>query len=248
MVYDRAFCQIKTFCDKGAERKVREEEKRILRHRQHGGHTSGGGGSFVLAVQPRSVFQRAFDLVTEPIFFTPKVRPPPPTTPPANTSLLALPAPAGCPSTSSAAAPPSTPRPTLQAKRANSGCAARVGRVGGGGATSTEERVMIFVRQENEEIFTPLHVVPPTVLGIVRAVSAKYQIDCVDIRYLFRRNARGIVARVDDDMVRFYCNGDVFIMKVLATEETSSGQVFYDIILAEVAPLAASVGAPASKE
>ena len=95
---------------------------------------------------------------------------------------------------------------------------------------------MIFVRQENEEIFTPLHVVPPTVLGIVRAVSAKYQIDCVDIRYLFRRNTRGIVARVDDDMVRYYCNGDVFLMKVLATEETSSGHVFYDIILAEVGP------------
>ena len=29
MVSDRAFCQIKTFCDKGAERKAREEERRL---------------------------------------------------------------------------------------------------------------------------------------------------------------------------------------------------------------------------
>ncbi len=30
-VVDRAFLQIKTFCDKGAERKAREEEKRLIR-------------------------------------------------------------------------------------------------------------------------------------------------------------------------------------------------------------------------
>ena len=261
MVNDRAFCQIKTFCDKGAERKAREEEKRLSRQQLSGG--------FALSVQPRSVFQRAFDLVTEPIFFTPKARPLPAVTPPsaltmpaapapASSGQLALPAPSDCSSPSASApaaaaarssAPPSA-APSA-AKRANN-ASARVGRGsrgGGGGAAAAassagEDRVMIFVRQENEEIFTPLHVVPPTVLGIVRAISAKYQIDCVDIRYLFRRNARGIVARVDDDMVRYYCNGDVFLMKVLATEETASGQVFYDIILAEVALQASTSAAP----
>ena len=263
MVSDRAFCQIKTFCDKGAERKAREEERRLSRQQLSAG--------FALSVQPRSVFQHAFDLVTEPIFFTPKARPLPPMTPPSllaapsatvSSDQLALPAPGDCSSPSAATAAatgaatvrlsaPSTAGPSAAKRVGNPAARASRGiRGGAGGSSPGEERVMIFVRQENEEIFTPLHVVPPTVLGIVRAISAKYQIDCVDIRYLFRRNARGIVARVDDDMVRFYCNGDVFIMKVLATEETSSGQVFYDIILAEVAPLAASanVGAPASKE
>ena len=251
MVNDRAFCQIKTFCDKGAERKAREEEKRLSRQ-----HLSSG---FSASVQPRSVFQRAFDLVTEPIFFTPKARPLPAMTPPSaltmpaapaltNSGQLALPAPSDCPSPSasaarSSAAPSAAPS---AAKRSNIASArvARGSRGGGSVPPSSEDRVMIFVRQENEEIFTPLHVVPPTVLGIVRAISAKYQIDCVDIRYLFRRNARGIVARVDDDMVRYYCNGDVFLMKVLATEETASGQVFYDIILAEVALQASTSAAP----
>lgn len=34
------------------------------------------------------------------------------------------------------------------------------------------ERVMIYVRQENELAFTPLHLVPPTSLGLLDAVSS----------------------------------------------------------------------------
>ena len=32
---------------------------------------------------------------------------------------------------------------------------------------------------------------------------------------------------------RYYCNGDVFIMRVLATEDSASGHCFYDLIFAE---------------
>lgn len=32
------------------------------------------------------------------------------------------------------------------------------------------ERVMLYVRQENEDIYTPLHVVPPTTVGLLNAV------------------------------------------------------------------------------
>ena len=105
MVSDRAFCQIKTFCDKGAERKAREEERRLSRQQLSAG--------FALSVQPRSVFQHAFDLVTEPIFFTPKARPLPPMTPPSllaapsatvSSDQLALPAPGDCSSPSAATA------------------------------------------------------------------------------------------------------------------------------------------------
>lgn len=35
----------------------------------------------------------------------------------------------------------------------------------------TTERVMLYVRQENEEVYTPLHVVPPTTIGLLNAVS-----------------------------------------------------------------------------
>lgn len=38
--------------------------------------------------------------------------------------------------------------------------------------TDTEERVMLYVRQESEDVFTPLHVTPPTVQGLLNAVSS----------------------------------------------------------------------------
>jgi hypothetical protein len=59
----------------------------------------------------------------------------------------------------------------------------------------------------------------------------------VDIRYVFRQTQRGILVKIDDDMIRYYCNGDVFIMKVLATEEATSGHVFYDVAFIETSPL-----------
>lgn len=34
------------------------------------------------------------------------------------------------------------------------------------------ERVMLYVRQSNEDVYTPLHVVPPTAIGLLNAVSA----------------------------------------------------------------------------
>lgn len=33
------------------------------------------------------------------------------------------------------------------------------------------ERVMLYVRQSNEDVYTPLHVVPPTAIGLLNAVS-----------------------------------------------------------------------------
>ncbi len=249
---DRAFCQIKTFCDKGAERKLREEEKRILRHQQQASSSASAAanGSFILSVQPRSVFQRAFDLVTPPIFYTPKSQPTP------TVAAFAAPAP-GAPAaaslTSRVGGGPSSGRsPAATAGVLGSNgpvaCSRReqkspYARSNGPAlhahvSPSVDSRVMIFVKQDNEHVFTPLHVVPPSVVGIVRAISAKYQIDCTDIRYLFRRNSRGIVVRVDDDMVRYYCNGDVFLMQVLATEDAATGHMFYDIVLTEKPPVA----------
>lgn len=32
------------------------------------------------------------------------------------------------------------------------------------------ERVMLYVRQESEDVYTPLHIVPPTTTGLLNAV------------------------------------------------------------------------------
>ncbi len=91
---------------------------------------------------------------------------------------------------------------------------------------------MLYSRQENETVYTPLHIVPPSVQGLVRAVSTKYEIDSVDIRFVFRRTKKGVVVRMDDDMIRFYCDGDTFLMKVLANDNNDS-KMFYDLVFAD---------------
>lgn len=42
---------------------------------------------------------------------------------------------------------------------------------GSAGPPPLNERVMLYVRQESEEVYTPLHVVPPTTVGLLNAVS-----------------------------------------------------------------------------
>ncbi len=36
------------------------------------------------------------------------------------------------------------------------------------------ERVMLYVRQDNEEVYTALHVIPPTTNGLISAVSLSF--------------------------------------------------------------------------
>ena len=86
--------------------------------------------------------------------------------------------------------------------------------------------------QETEEMYTPLHLVPPSVPGLIASIENKYKINASNIRFLYRfdhflpldfptyciccrKNRDGIIAKIDDDMLRHYCNEDVFLMQVL---------------------------------
>ena len=50
--------------------------------------------------------------------------------------------------------------------------------------------------------------------GLARAIESKYNVSATAIRYLYRRNAKGITAKLDDDLLKFYCNEDTFLMQV----------------------------------
>merc|ERR1719347_1032058 len=64
----RAYCQVKVFCDKGAERKFRQEERRAARK-------VAVGGQRVLEMyhqtQERSSFYCMLDLSRSPVLYTP---------------------------------------------------------------------------------------------------------------------------------------------------------------------------------
>ena len=56
--------------------------------------------------------------------------------------------------------------------------------------------------------------VPPSVPGLIAALESKYKISASNIRYLYRKTRLGVNAKIDDDMLRFYTNEDVFLMQV----------------------------------
>lgn len=169
------------FCDKGAERKFRQEERRAARK-------VAVGGQRVLEMyhqcQERSEFYSMVDLSRTPVLYSPQ--PGTSSLPPATLGLLA---PAVSPGVSVLKSNTAIASPVEQGvKRRKT-------------FPPPESRMVVYVRQENEEIFTPLHLVPPTVpggrtlfrtnlvkyiilniSGLARAIETKYNVSATAIR------------------------------------------------------------------
>jgi len=225
-IVHRAYCQLKVFCDKGAERKFRQEERRASRK-------VAAGGQRVLEMyhqcQERSEFYSMVDLSRLPVLFTPESDSSSPL-PASNNTIV-----------SQSVFPSPTGAASLLGERVASNTAGGIKQVTDLARRKayppSDTRMVVYVRQENEEIYTPLHLVPPTVPGLARAIESKYNVSATAIRYLYRRNAKGIIAKLDDDLLKFYCNEDTFLMQVTAIElEGIEGQdsIMYDITLCEV--------------
>ncbi|XP_071443268.1 protein grainyhead [Hetaerina americana] len=93
------------------------------------------------------------------------------------------------------------------------------------------ERVMLYVRQETDNVYTPLHVVPPSAAGLLNAIENKYKISTSSISNLYRKNKKGIMAKIDDDMLKYYCNEDLFILDI---KPSPDGEDTFDITLTEL--------------
>jgi len=218
----RAYCQVKVFCDKGAERKFRQEERRAARK-------VAVGGQRVLEMyhqcQERSEFYSMVDLSRTPVLYTPQ----PSAQPPPQATMLGL--------VGGASGPAIATGGGVSILKSNSVSTAQPEPKRRKVLPPPETRMVVYVRQENEEIFTPLHLVPPTVPGLARAIETKYNVSATAIRYLYRRNRKGITAKLDDDLLKFYCNEDTFLMQVTAIElEGAEGHesIMYDITLCEL--------------
>jgi len=172
--------------------------------------------------QERSEFYSMVDLSKTPVLYTPQ----PSTAQPAQANMLGLSGGASNPAITSGGV-------SILKSNANSQPEPKRRKV----LPPPDTRMVVYVRQENEEIFTPLHLVPPTVPGLARAIETKYNVSATAIRYLYRRNKKGITAKLDDDLLKFYCNEDTFLMQVTAIElEGVEGHesIMYDITLCEL--------------
>jgi len=224
----RSYCQVKIFCDKGAERKLRDEERRAAKRRM----TPSGKrrlDEMYHDTYDRSEFYTMSDMTKPPTLFTP------PEDQEKSSSH----------STEFPGFVYPVQRPVELIKPLTNGDL-HPGLMSGVKLMSeakrpriippTSERIMVYVRQETEDVYTPLHLVPPTVPGLISSIENKYKINASNIRFLYRKNRDGIIAKIDDDMLRHYCNEDVFLMQVMVTEGPGGTEdsMVYDITLSEI--------------
>ncbi|KAF6215956.1 hypothetical protein GE061_000293 [Apolygus lucorum] len=261
-VIHRGYCQIKVFCDKGAERKTRDEERRAAKRK--------------MAVPPRkkieelyhpacerSEFYHMADLTKPPVLFTPAEDIDKLTSMELqgfyghetdtsslsngeagslkhNSPFLLHSAKSGTVQTQTLKFHNHFPPDALNEKKDE-------GLTTDGSVFSSpplkrpkieipplNERVMLYVRQESEEVYTPLHVVPPTTTGLLNAIENKYKISASSISNLYRKNRKGILAKIDEEMLTYYCNEDLFMLEVRHSEESED---LLDIILVELPEL-----------
>ncbi|KFP07685.1 Grainyhead-like 2, partial [Calypte anna] len=180
----RAYCQIKVFCDKGAERKIRDEERK--QNRKKG---KAEGKLSALPLQKKSditFFKTMADLDSQPVLFIPdvhfgnlqrtgQVR---------NDNEKLLP----------------TCHPAMCALRQVLG------------KQSTLSGVLLYVRKETDEVFDALMLKSPTVKGLMEAISEKYGLPVEKIAKLYKKSKKGILVNMDDNIIEHYSNEDTFIL------------------------------------
>ncbi|KAL2079880.1 hypothetical protein ACEWY4_023673 [Coilia grayii] len=195
----RAFCQIKVFCDKGAERKIRDEERKQNRKKAKGKDGSMG----VIAQSKKSdatFFKTMTDLEAQPVLFIPDVhfgnlqRAGQVFT--FNTEEIEREGSVLVKRMFRPAEDDFCPPPHKQVKE------------------DTPKRVLLYVRKEADEVFDALMLKSPTVKGLMEAISEKYGVPIERIAKIYKKSKKGILVNMDDNIIEHYSNEDTFILSI----------------------------------
>ncbi|KAF3833936.1 hypothetical protein F7725_025140 [Dissostichus mawsoni] len=169
----RAYSQIKVFCDKGAERKIRDEERKLFRKKSKG---KDGGVGVITATKKSDTtyFKTMSDLEAQPVLFIPDV----------HFGNLQR---AGQVFTFN----------TEEIEREGSVLVKRMFRPSDEDRCpsphkqikeETHKRVLLYVRKETDEVFDALMLKSPTLRGLMDAISEKYGLATERIAKVYKKN------------------------------------------------------------
>ncbi|KAM4625819.1 grainyhead-like protein 3 homolog isoform 2-T2 [Polymixia lowei] len=195
----RAACQIKIFCDKGAERKMRDEERKRTKRRGKNGNDASANKSLVTSSMGTdcTFFKSLDDYATQPVLFIPE------------THLSSL-----------QRGGLTTPLTTLDEVERNS--MKRLYPEGDQNSSppskqarrENPQRVLLYVRSETEEVFDALMLNTPTLTGLREAISEKYGMQKDTIGKVFKKCKRGIFVNMDDNIIKHYSNQSAFLIEI----------------------------------
>ncbi|CAL8247919.1 unnamed protein product [Lota lota] len=188
----RASAHIKVFCDKGAERKIRDEEKKQLRKKTKG---KNGNPCAVLPMRKgdSTLFKVLKDLDSQPVLFIPDVHF-------GNLqragqvmqNILSV----------------SLKRPSCPADEDFCPSAAKTAKV------EPERKVLLYVRKECDEVFDALMLRSPTLQALMEAISEKYALPLDKMAKVYKKSKKGILVNMDNNIIQNYSNEDTFILAI----------------------------------
>ncbi|ETE73900.1 Grainyhead-like protein 2-like protein, partial [Ophiophagus hannah] len=76
------------------------------------------------------------------------------------------------------------------------------------------KKVLLYVRKEADEVFDALMLKSPTVKGLMDAISEKYGLPAEKITKLYKKSKKGILVNMDDNIIEHYSNEDTFILNM----------------------------------
>ncbi|XP_076093814.1 uncharacterized protein LOC143064677 isoform X3 [Mytilus galloprovincialis] len=216
----RGYCQIKVFCDKGAERKTRDEEKRRTVRTKDGQETIKRKRSEMEMHWPpceRSAFYSMADSKTFPVLFTPVSSDQDDSVNKASPMSIGVTDDDGNSSLTSAEGFEDILCPPAKRSRTDA-------------YYHDLPKVLLYVREHNETIYTALMLRTPTLQGLLQAVEEKYKIPAVKVKSTYKRSKKGILVRLDDNIVRHYSHESTFVIELNQMNDDKD----YEIILSEL--------------
>ncbi|XP_028326688.1 grainyhead-like transcription factor 2a isoform X2 [Gouania willdenowi] len=192
----RAFTQIKVFCDKGAERKLRDEEKKQLKKMKG----KSGATDLICSIRKAdsTLLKSVSDLNSQPVLFIPDVyfgnlqragqvfayRSEDVSK---DSDVLMKKAPCV---EEDVFSPPLTKKFKGEPQR----------------------KVLLYVRKECEEVFDALMLHSPTLRALMDAISEKYSVPANRLARVYQKNRKGLLLNIDDHIIQQYSDEDTFIL------------------------------------
>ncbi|XP_048759800.1 grainyhead-like protein 1 homolog isoform X2 [Ostrea edulis] len=218
---NRGYCQIKVFCDKGAERKTRDEERRLKTRQTSEGHHHGRKRNEDQYHPPseRSEFYSMQDTKSVPFLYTPSVdedghkRS---EKSPSRLSLNGLDDDGNSSLNSLGDNFDDVMCPPFKKQRLDS--------------YDSYQKVLLYVRERHESVFTALMLRQPTLHGFLQAVEEKYGIPTCNVKITYKRSKKGIIVKMDDNIVRHYSHESTFTIEMNKIGDSED----YEIILTEI--------------
>nr|XP_020462375.1 grainyhead-like protein 2 homolog isoform X2 [Monopterus albus] len=200
----RAFAQVKVFCDKGAERKLRDEEKKQLRRKTKGKNSSLGLTSPIRRADS-TLFKTMIDLDSQPVLFIPDVHF-------GNLQKAGQ---------VFAFNPEEADRDGSVLMKRMSCVEENISRPQHKRSkVDQEKKVLLYVRKERDEVFDALMLHTPTLKALMEAISEKYAVPLDKMAKVYQKSKKGVLVNMDDNIIQHYSNEDTFILAIESSADS----------------------------